>query len=223
MHIKQLVHHRRAAYVGAAAGIFLGLVLGSGCSAPSGQAKASARSSQTYTNPVYAGSMPDPSVVRWHGFYYAFGTTGSERLSDGRIFTTLRSRDMVHWETLGGALVPPSPKRRAQYWAPEMTVSEGKFYLYYCMGGTEPEKFELRVARYASQLSWFSTSIRGSGAATRLRVESLFPVACPRASIQGSSSCTWSSEITVHGSGASARASPAAAATSASSAASHTG
>jgi arabinan endo-1,5-alpha-L-arabinosidase len=110
------------------------------------QSKASARSCQTYTNPVYAGSMPDPSVIRWHGFYYAFGTTGSERTPDGRIFKVLRSPNLVNWESLGGALVPPSPKRRVQYWAPEVTVSEGKFYLYYSMGGTEPEKFELRVA-----------------------------------------------------------------------------
>jgi beta-xylosidase len=101
---------------------------------------------RTYTNPVYAGSMPDPSVVKYQGVYYAFGTTGNDRVSDGRIITVLRSTNLVDWEKLGGALTPPSPNRRVQYWAPEMTPGNGKFYLYYAMGGTEPEKFELRVA-----------------------------------------------------------------------------
>jgi len=102
--------------------------------------------SLTYTNPVYAGSMPDPSVIRYHGVYYAFGTTGAERTSDGRIFTVLRSRNLVQWEPLGGALTPPEENRRYQYWAPEVTFNNGTFYLYYAMGGIEPEKFDLRVA-----------------------------------------------------------------------------
>ena len=93
-----------------------------GCSAPSEGRKGAASSASTYTNPVYRGSMPDPSVIRYKGFYYAFGTTGNARTPDGRIFTALRSRNLVEWETLGGALVPPSPNRRVQYWAPEVTL-----------------------------------------------------------------------------------------------------
>jgi arabinan endo-1,5-alpha-L-arabinosidase len=100
---------------------------------------------RTYTNPVYAGSMPDPSVFRYQDAYYALGTTGSDRLADGRIFTVLRSTNLVDWQKLGGALEPPSPSPRVQYWAPEFTVNDGKFYLYYAMGGLEPESFQLRV------------------------------------------------------------------------------
>ena len=92
-----------------------------GCSTRSVSPNAAAHHIRTYTNPVYSGSMPDPSVIRFEGFYYAFGTTGNARTPDGRIFTTLRSRDLVEWETLGGALVPPSPNPRVQYWAPEVT------------------------------------------------------------------------------------------------------
>ncbi len=120
--------------------------LAAGCSARSGASRAAATEPRTYTNPVYRGSMPDPSVIRFQGWYYAFGTTGNERTPDGRVFTMLRSRNLVEWENLGGALVPPSPNRRVQYWAPEITHDQGTFYLYYAMGGIEPEKFELRVA-----------------------------------------------------------------------------
>ena len=108
--------------------------------------KAADTDRRTYTNPVYTGSMPDPSVIRYQGFYYAFGTTGKERLSDDRIFTALRSPNLVEWKALGGALVPPSPNERAQYWAPEVTFDRGTFYLYYAMGGIETEKFEIRLA-----------------------------------------------------------------------------
>jgi arabinan endo-1,5-alpha-L-arabinosidase len=101
---------------------------------------------KTYTNPVYAGSMPDPGVLLHRGVYYAFGTTGGERKADGRVFTLLRSRDLFTWEELGGALTPPSPDARYQYWAPECAFDGGKFYLYYAMGGVEEEKFALRVA-----------------------------------------------------------------------------
>lgn len=105
---------------------------------------------QTYTNPVYAGSMPDPGVLLHQGVYYAFGTTGRGRKADGRIFTLLRSTDLIAWQELGGALAPPSPDARYEYWAPEPAFHDGTFYLYYSMGGIEEEKFALRVATSAT-------------------------------------------------------------------------
>ncbi len=122
------------------------VALGGGCSSRSELHKGAVGQGGSYTNPVYAASMPDPSVIRHEGYYYAFGTTGNGRKADGRIFTTLRSPDLVRWESLGGALVPPSPNRRYQYWAPEVTFHKGTFYMYYSMGGVETEKFEIRVA-----------------------------------------------------------------------------
>jgi arabinan endo-1,5-alpha-L-arabinosidase len=104
------------------------------------------RAPKTYTNPVYKGSMPDPFVLRHRGVYYAFGTTGGERKGDGRIFTLLRSDDLVNWRELGGALLEPTADRDYQFWAPEVAYEAGTFYLYYAMGGKEEEKFELRVA-----------------------------------------------------------------------------
>src|SRR3712207_5882274 len=101
---------------------------------------------RTYTNPVYAGSMPDPFVLRHGGVYYAFGTTGGERKRDGRIYTVLRSTNLVDWRELGGALEAPTPDPAYQYWAPEVAYDGGTFYLYYSVGGKEEEKFEICVA-----------------------------------------------------------------------------
>jgi arabinan endo-1,5-alpha-L-arabinosidase len=112
----------------------------------SGFDEAEAYARKTYTNPVYKGSMPDPFVLRHRGVYYAFGTTGGERRADGRIFTLLRSNDLVNWRELGGALAEPTADRDYQFWAPEVAYEGGTFYLYYAMGGKEEEKFELRVA-----------------------------------------------------------------------------
>lgn len=103
------------------------------------------RTCLTYTNPVYAGDMPDPSVKKFGDDYYAFGTTGDGRLPDGRIFTVLRSHDLIHWDRLGGALVPPYTNADYQYWAPEITEAGGKYYLYYAMGDEQAEHFVIRV------------------------------------------------------------------------------
>lgn len=98
-----------------------------------------------YVNPVYAVDMPDPSVERFGDYDYAFGTTGNQRLPDGRVFTILRSRNLVNWEPLGGALLSPSDNTNYQYWAPSIAENRGKYYLYYAMGGIEPERFVIRV------------------------------------------------------------------------------
>jgi len=112
----------------------------------------------TYQNPVYSGSMPDPSVMHFGGEYYAYGTTGAGRLPDGRIFTVLRSLDLVHWQRVGGAVIPPVADPRHQYWAPEITRNDGVYYLYYALGALEPERFAIRVATNNSPAGPFTDS-----------------------------------------------------------------
>lgn len=130
---------------------FVSLLTGMGLLSSFGSGSSSAepqspKPGRTYQNPVFAGNMPDPSVKKLGAYYYAFGTTGNKRLPDGRIFTLLQSSNLVDWIKLGGALVPPPDDQNHQYWAPEITEHQGKYYLYYAMGGIEPERFVLRVA-----------------------------------------------------------------------------
>lgn len=94
----------------------------------------------TYTNPVFAKSFPDPFVLKFQDEYFAYCTGFAE---NGDVFGVMRSRDLVTWEEVGGAMKPlrDSPPF---YWAPEVTYDNGKFYLYYSVGNET--LMELRVA-----------------------------------------------------------------------------
>lgn len=102
----------------------------------------------TYTNPVWPGYLADPFVLSYDGRYYAYGTgsnAGNSRQPDGNIFPVLRSPDLVHWEQIGGALRPLEAGERVNYWAPEVAVRDGRFYLYYSADALEGVQ-RLRVA-----------------------------------------------------------------------------
>ena len=94
-----------------------------------------AHAARTYLNPVAARNFPDPAVLRHEGTYYAFATTGGGRTQDGRIFSVLTSPNLVDWRDAGGALTPPPGTEKADFWAPEVVLHEGTFYLFYSRGG----------------------------------------------------------------------------------------
>ncbi len=96
--------------------------------------------SAVYQNPVYDRSFPDPFVLNFAGTYYAFSTG---RSVDARVFSMLRSQDLVSWTELSGAMKPLKPDH-LHYWAPEVTYSDGKFYLYYSVGNEA--LMQIRVA-----------------------------------------------------------------------------
>ncbi|MDQ3908620.1 MAG: glycoside hydrolase family 43 protein, partial [Acidobacteriota bacterium] len=93
-------------------------------------AERDAKSRETYLNPVHARDFPDPFVLKFAGCYFAY-CTGFRR--DGRAFGVMRSRDLVRWEELAGALAP-LPGGHTCYWAPEVSHRGGKFLMYYSVG-----------------------------------------------------------------------------------------
>jgi beta-xylosidase len=99
----------------------------------------------TYQNPVYSQDFADPFVIKTPKGYYAYGTALPG--PDGRIFPVLHSTDLVHWQRLGGALEPLEQPRAYSYWAPEVAVRNGRYFLYYS-ASTSPsdEHHRLRVA-----------------------------------------------------------------------------
>jgi beta-xylosidase len=88
----------------------------------------------TYRNPVWPGYFADPFVLRAGEEYFAYGTgsdIGNGRQADGRVFPVLRSRDLVHWTFVGGALEPIGESTNPAYWAPEVAERDGRFFMYY--------------------------------------------------------------------------------------------
>jgi arabinan endo-1,5-alpha-L-arabinosidase len=91
--------------------------------------------SRSYRNPVHPGYFADPFVLPVDGGYLAFGT--GARVG-GRVFEILRSPDLLHWESVGGAL-EPLPATLAErlggdYWAPEVAEAGGRWWMYYSVG-----------------------------------------------------------------------------------------
>lgn len=114
----------------------------------------------TYCNPVYEGYFADPFVWRHDGLYYAVGTGPLISKSHGdesdfhpvdwngrkMVFPLLRSSDLIHWESLGAALIAPEfAIPGGEFWAPEVGVHDGLFYLYYSVA-TSGLNHQLRVA-----------------------------------------------------------------------------
>lgn len=84
----------------------------------------------TYRNPVFAQVFPDPAVLKVGRDYYAYGTTtGWEAYN--RLFPILHSRDLVHWRYVADAMVDTPSWGTGDWWAPDVVVRRGTYYMYY--------------------------------------------------------------------------------------------
>jgi xylan 1,4-beta-xylosidase len=81
----------------------------------------------TYTNPVMAGDYPDPSIIRVGNEYWATATTSQW----APLFPILHSRDLVNWQVIGAAMSKRPAWSDGNYWAPEISVYRGRYYIYY--------------------------------------------------------------------------------------------
>jgi beta-xylosidase len=70
-------------------------------------------------------------VLRAGDAWYAYGTGAAP---GGRQFEVLRSDDLVHWTSLGGAVDAPARPWPRTCWAPEVAERDGVYFLYYSMG-----------------------------------------------------------------------------------------
>ncbi len=98
-----------------------------------------------YTNPVHDGPFPDPFVMLVDGVYYAFGT--DMRSTGPLVIGRLRSDDLVSWVPMPPALERPDlpAEESNQFWAPEVAVDGGRFFLYYSTG-FEDTNHRIRLA-----------------------------------------------------------------------------
>ena len=96
-------------------------------------ASLSAGWTQTYTNPVIAPVAADPSVIRADdGTWYLYAT--QDRWDDGleHYMPIFRSADLVNWEFVSDVFAfPPRWKSQGFLWAPDISVVDGVYHLYY--------------------------------------------------------------------------------------------
>ena len=102
------------------------IALISSCSGVKGE-----KATATYTNPVIDNNAPDPTVIRAKdGTFYAYST-----MQRGNV-PVYKSQDMVNWEFIGGAFrrgEVPKFVPKANIWAPDINLIEGKYVLYFSM------------------------------------------------------------------------------------------
>lgn len=88
-----------------------------------------------YQNPVKRGFSPDPSVIRVDDCYYMVN-------SSFQYFPAIpisKSYDLVHWQTVGHVITNPdyldlsSIKDSRGIWAPDISYSNGKYYVFASM------------------------------------------------------------------------------------------
>jgi arabinan endo-1,5-alpha-L-arabinosidase len=78
-------------------------------------------------NPVIDADFPDPTVVRFGKFYYAYATQGKSHIQ------AARSADLQHWEMLQDVLPQAPVWADKHYWAPHVLydASIKKYILFY--------------------------------------------------------------------------------------------
>ena len=85
----------------------------------------------TYSNPVCATSLPDPTLIKApEGYFYLYAT---ENIRNTPIF---KSSDLVSWNFIGTAFsdqTRPSFVENGGIWAPDINLIDGKYILYYSM------------------------------------------------------------------------------------------
>ena len=84
-----------------------------------------------YKNPVVNFSLPDPTLVKADdGSFYLYAT------EDIRNMPIYRSADLVNWEFVGTAFTDatrPTFEPKGGLWAPDISIINGKYVLYYSM------------------------------------------------------------------------------------------
>jgi len=87
------------------------------------QTSANEKGSRYYTNPIFAGDYPDPSIIRDGNDYYLVNS--SFDYYPGLLIW--HSNDLINWEPVANAL----HQFVGSVWAPDFVKCNGKYYIYF--------------------------------------------------------------------------------------------
>jgi GH43 family beta-xylosidase/lysophospholipase L1-like esterase len=106
------------------------------------------RPPKVFNNPVFPEYLADPFCFYHEGTYYAIGTGREEGKQNGlaeKVIPMVKSTNLQDWKRVGRVMTPPKDEFGLSFWAPEIAVHEGRFYLYYQACGSR-KGFRIRVA-----------------------------------------------------------------------------
>ncbi|PJJ09887.1 beta-xylosidase [Flavobacterium sp. 1] len=86
------------------------------------------QNTQSYSNPIFAGDYPDPSIIRDGEDYYIVHS--SFNYYPGLLIWT--SKDLINWKPVTHAL----KKSVGSVWAPDLVKYNNKFYIYFPANNT---------------------------------------------------------------------------------------
>jgi xylan 1,4-beta-xylosidase len=89
---------------------------------------AAAAAPATFTNPLFAGDHPDPTILGVGGDFYMTHTSYSFAPS----LVVWHSRDLVNWTPISHVTVDAT---HAEVWSPDLVEHDGRYYIYFPMGG----------------------------------------------------------------------------------------
>jgi len=92
------------------------------------QQQKSQQNAETYSNPIFAGDYPDPSILRDGEDYYIVHS--SFNYYPGLLIWT--SKDLINWKPVTHALT----KSVGSVWAPDLVKYNNKFYIYFPANNT---------------------------------------------------------------------------------------
>lgn len=92
------------------------------------QVNTTVKGSKYFTNPVFAGDYPDPSIMRDGSDYYMVHSSFDNYPG----LLIWHSRDLINWEPVSRAL----HKFVGSVWAPDLVKYKGMYYVYFPVNGT---------------------------------------------------------------------------------------
>ena len=85
-----------------------------------------------YINPVFKPVLADPTITKYNGYFYAYGTEEDWGSEGGyHLVPVVRSKDLVNWEFVRNAFDDKPNWKQGGIWAPDVVQVNGQFVMYY--------------------------------------------------------------------------------------------
>lgn len=96
-------------------------------------ATANSQEQPSYQNPIFEPDFADPTIIRaTDGWFYGYGTENTWTDGVHHIVPIIKSKNLVQWQFVKDAFATrPTWKKDGGIWAPDVSVVNGKYYMYY--------------------------------------------------------------------------------------------